>query len=104
MSLEIVWEVYTRLFRIDEINEVIRKKPQHPVKELMEKFPSDVHFNKPEIKSGVVSVVVEIAIQNNASMEKLKFKGIGNNGTGAKYAAAKCALREVEKRSYRELM
>ena len=104
MNLEVVWEVYTRLFKIEEINEVIRKKPQHPVKELMEKFPKNVRFNMPEVKDGKVSIVVEIGLNEGLSHKKLKFKGLGINKIGAKYAAAKCALREFEKRVYREMM
>ena len=35
-DLQIVWDVYTRLFPLEEINKVIDIKPKHPVAELME--------------------------------------------------------------------
>ena len=97
MDLEKVWGVYTKLFSIEEINKVIKKNPKHPVAELMEEFPSNVKFNPANVeKDGTVSIIVEITIKNDGSKEK--FKGLGKNGTSAKYAAAHCALREMEKR------
>ena len=100
-DLQIVWDVYTRLFPLEEINKVIDIKPKHPVAELMEKFPSNVKFNTASVaKDGMVSVIVQVTIASN---ETLKFKGIGRNGISAKRAAAKCCLREFDKRPYREM-
>ena len=100
MNLETVWNVYTRLFPRSEIDEVIRQKPKHPVKELMEKFPSRVVFKPAKLENDIlVSRMVEITIME----EIFKFKGIGKSSKSAKYGAAKCALREFEKGQYRIL-
>ena len=103
MNLDTVWKVYTHLFSIDQIQNVINEQPKHPVKELMEKFPGKVKFQNPTTHKDTVSVVVKILITQGTVQESLKFKGIGRNGISAKYAAAKCCLREFEKNTYRSL-
>ena len=105
MDLKVVWNVYTRLFPLKEINKVIEMKPKHPVVVLGERFPTNVKYNQAQVsKDGTVSIIVEITIDDNGIKEKLKFKGIGRNSTSAKYAAAKCALREFERKDYRQMM
>lgn len=105
MDLQTVWNVYTRLFPIEEINKVIKAKPMHPVRELMEAYPCAVKFNAANVaKDGIVSIIVEVTINGKGAKETLKFKGLGRNGISAKYASAKCALREFAKREYREAM
>jgi dsRNA-specific ribonuclease len=105
MSLPVAWSVYTKLFSEAEINEVIRKKPTHPVKELMERYPNNVKFmNSKVLKDGGISIVVEVAVNKESGNRPLKFTGLGRNTIGAKYASAKCALREFEKNVYRDTM
>ena len=104
-NLEEVWKCYTRLFPLPEIEKVISNKPKHPVKELMERFPSNVNFSNAKVlKDGTVTITVDIHMIYGPSKETLKFKGLGGNRAGAKYAAAKCALREFEKRAYRNIL
>ena len=104
-NLEEVWRCYTRLFPLPEIERVISNKPKHPVKELMERFPSNVNFSNAKVlKDGTVSITVDIHMIYGPSNETLTFKGLGVNRAGAKYAAAKWALREFEKRAYRKLL
>ena len=105
MDLKEVWKCYTKLLPLSEIQKIIANKPTHPVKELMETFPSNVNFENANVsKDGRVSVTVHVHVNNGSTKETLKFKGIGGNREGAKYAAAKCALREFQKRMYRDLM
>lgn len=105
MDLQVVWSVYTRLFPLKQINKVIEMKPKHPVAVLGERFPTNVKYNSAQVsKDGIVSIVVEVTIDDNGTKEKFKFKGLGRNGKSAKYGAAKCALREFEKKDYRKMI
>ena len=104
MSLADAWRVYTKLFSEAEINEVIKRKPNHPVKELMELYPNNVKFrNANVLKDGLISMVVEVSVNKDFDIETLKFTGLGKNAIGAKYASAKCALREFQKKIYRDI-
>ena len=104
MNLEVAWRVYTNLFSEAEIKEVIKSKPSHPVKELMELYPKNVKFrNANVLKSGLVSMVVEVSANTEFDTQTLKFTGLGKNAIGAKYASAKCALRELKKNIYRDV-
>ena len=96
-DLDEVWAVYERVFPYKD--EVIRMKPQSPVKTLFEMFPERVTFRKSSktpARSNKTITVVEIASANGKSV---MFRGQGNNGKAAKDAAARCAIREVKKRN-----
>ena len=103
MDLDTVWRAYTHLFSEDEILKVINEQPKHPVKEVTEKFSGNFNFHSPEKYNNAVAVVLKITISEGSTQETLKFKGIGRNATSAKYAAAKCCLREFDKGLYRNL-
>lgn len=91
MNPRTCWNVLVRIF--PGMANVIRKKPKNPVKQLFEKFPELVTFEKPVVtKSKTVSMVVMVG------QKKDKFRGIGPNKKTAKLAAAKCALRELKRR------
>ena len=104
MDLNIAWKVYTKLFPADEIDEVLKRKPQHPVKELMEQHPGNVLFCKPQVSKSIVTVTVEVGVIKGSQREKFKFRGIGENKASAKVASAKCALREFQKKIYQDVM
>ena len=102
MSLQAAWSVYTKLFSEADINEVIKRKPSHPVKELMELYPNKVKFGNAIVrKDGFISITVEVSVNKDSDNQTLKFKGLGRNAICAKYASAKCALREFEKNVHR---
>ena len=102
MSLQAAWSVYTKLFSEAEIDEVIKRKPIHPVQELMEQYPNKVKFRNAIVqKDGLISITVEVSVDKDSDEQTLKFKGLGRNAISAKYASAKCALREFEKNVYR---
>ena len=89
--------VYQRLFPY--IDQVIARRPQQPVVELSNLFTNGVTYKNPKIREdsdGKVEMEVEISVP--AITRPLRFKGLGNNKKQAKYAAAKCALRELRKR------
>ena len=104
MDLDIAWQVYTKLFPTAEIDEVLKRKPQHPVKELMEQHPENVFFGKSHVSKSRVSVIVKVGVVKGSQREILEFKGIGENGASAKVASAKCALREFQKKIYQDVM
>ena len=87
--------MYQRLFPY--IDKVIEEGPQQPVVELGNLFPGKVSYKaaKPREEDGKVEREVEIKIGGGNKV--LRCRGIGNNGKQAKFAAAKCALRELRK-------
>lgn len=92
-----VWAVYNRVFPYKD--EVIRMKPQSPLKTLHEMFPERVTFRKSKTQPKSTNKTIFVAEIATANGESLKFKGQGNNGKAAKEAAARCAIREVKKRN-----
>ena len=89
--------MYRRL--LPYIDKVIKKGPQQPVVELGNLFPGKVSYKaaKPGEGGGDGKVEREVEIKIGAGNKVLRCRGIGNNGKQAKFAAAKCALRELRK-------
>ena len=96
MDVNLVWAKFVRLCPF--IIEAIKRRPPHPVNELLELFPPPKTNIKPAMSiKGTGKVVVEVEISLGARMHPLRFKGFGTNKKVAKAAAAKCALLELRK-------
>ena len=96
MDVSLVWAKFVQLCPF--IVEAIKRRPPHPVNELLDLFPLPKTNIKPaEVIKGTGKVVVEVEISPGARMHPLRFKGSGTNKKVAKTAAAKCALLELRK-------
>ena len=95
-DVSLVWAKFVQLCPF--IVEAIKRRPPHPVNELLDLFPLPKTNIKPaEVIKGTGKVVVEVEISPGARMHPLRFKGSGTNKKVAKTAAAKCALLELRK-------
>ena len=73
---------------------IIKAKPQNPVKVIFERFPDRVQFKNPVVRPDrKVSLEAFVSFDNGVK----RFRGIGENKKFAKKAAAKCAIRQLKK-------